>query len=186
MPDWPAGLGERRRGSGLPCFPAAAGPGERPGQRTGHSPASWCAGGDLDPDILRADAARYYSIYGVYGISVFAVRDVTLDELAQQVPLVRFDRLSLLNVRDVLVAGMRLEPTGRNPRHYTVSFDRLKTCRRAAACRLPASRHAERLPRPVTWMVEAINLMESRIDLAADLNDEDDEGLWLVHAERGP
>lgn len=22
-------------------------------------------GGDLDPDILRADAARYYSIYGV-------------------------------------------------------------------------------------------------------------------------
>jgi hypothetical protein len=34
-------------------------------------------GGDLDPDILYADAARYYSIYGVYGISVFAVRDVT-------------------------------------------------------------------------------------------------------------
>lgn len=83
-------------------------------------------GGDLDPDILRADAARYYSIYGIYGISVFAVRDVTLDELAQQVPLVRFDRLSLLKVRDVLAAGMRLEPTGRNPRHYTVSFDDLE------------------------------------------------------------
>src|SRR5690348_5599119 len=44
-------------------------------------------GGDLDPDILRVDAARYHSIYGVYGISVFAVRDVTVDELAQQVPL---------------------------------------------------------------------------------------------------
>jgi hypothetical protein len=29
-------------------------------------------GGDLDPDILCADSARYYSIYGVYGISVFA------------------------------------------------------------------------------------------------------------------
>ena len=29
-------------------------------------------GGDLDPDILRADAARYHSVYGVYGISVFA------------------------------------------------------------------------------------------------------------------
>jgi len=27
---------------------------------------------NLDPDILCADAARYYSIYGVYGISVFA------------------------------------------------------------------------------------------------------------------
>lgn len=83
-------------------------------------------GGDLDPDILRVDAVRYYSIYGVYGISVFAVRDVTVDELAQQVPLVRFDRLSLLKVGDVLAAGMRLEPTGRNPRHYTMSFDDLE------------------------------------------------------------
>jgi hypothetical protein len=27
-------------------------------------------GGDLDPDILCADAVRYHSIYGVYGISV--------------------------------------------------------------------------------------------------------------------
>jgi hypothetical protein len=92
-------------------------------------------GGDLDPDILCADAARYYSIYGVFGISVFAVRDVTVDELAQQVPLVRFDRLSLLIVRDVLVAGMRLEPTGRDPRHYTVSFDDLEDgVQRLASC----------------------------------------------------
>jgi hypothetical protein len=83
-------------------------------------------GGDLDADILRADAARYYGIYGVYGISVFSVRDVTVDELAQQVPLVRFARLSLLTVRDILAAGMRLEPTGRNPRHYTVSFGDLE------------------------------------------------------------
>ena len=30
-------------------------------------------GGDLDPDILSGDAVRYHSIYGVYGISVFAV-----------------------------------------------------------------------------------------------------------------
>ena len=41
-------------------------------------------GGDLDPDILCADAVRYRSICGVYGISVFAVRDVSLDELAQE------------------------------------------------------------------------------------------------------
>ena len=82
-------------------------------------------GGDLDPDILCADAARYHGVYGVHGISVFAVRDATVDELAQQVPLVRFDRLSLLTVSDVLAAGMRLEPTGRNPRHYTVGFDDL-------------------------------------------------------------
>ena len=35
---------------------------------------------------------RYHSIYGVYGISVFAVRGATVDGLAQQAPLVRFDR----------------------------------------------------------------------------------------------
>jgi hypothetical protein len=50
-------------------------------------------GGELDPDVLSEDALRYHSIYGVYGISVFAVRDATLEELAQQVPLVRFERL---------------------------------------------------------------------------------------------
>jgi hypothetical protein len=92
-------------------------------------------GGDLDPDVLCADAARYHSIYGTYGISVFAVRDATLDELAQQAPLIRFSRLTLLRVRDVLAAGMRLEPTGRNPRHYTVGFDHLGDgVRRLARC----------------------------------------------------
>jgi|ERR1700722_5535894 hypothetical protein len=55
-------------------------------------------GGDLAPDILSADAVRYYSIYGTYGISVFAVRDATVDELAQQVPLIRFGSLALLKV----------------------------------------------------------------------------------------
>jgi hypothetical protein len=83
-------------------------------------------GGDLDPGTLCADAARYHGIYGVHGISVFAVRGATVDELAQQAPLVRFDRLSLLKVRDVLAAGMRLEPTGRNSCHFTVGFDDLE------------------------------------------------------------
>lgn len=92
-------------------------------------------GGDLDPDVLRADAVRYHSIYGAYGISVFAVRGVTVDELAQQVPLVRFDRLTLLRVRDVLAVEMRVEPTGRNPCHYTVGFDDLDDrVRRLASC----------------------------------------------------
>lgn len=92
-------------------------------------------GGDLDPDVLCEDAARYHSIYGIYGISVFAVRGATLDELAQQVPLVRFARLTLLRVRDLIEAGMRLEPTGRNPRHYTVGFEDLEDgVRRLVAC----------------------------------------------------
>lgn len=84
---------------------------------------------------MRCAIYGIYGIYGVYGISVFAVRDVSLDELAQQVPLVRFARLSLLKAGDVLAAGMRLEPTGRNPRHFTVGLDDLeRDVQRLASC----------------------------------------------------
>jgi hypothetical protein len=41
------------------------------------------------------------------------------------VPLVRFDRLTLITVAEVRGAGLRLEPTGRNPRHYALGFDDL-------------------------------------------------------------
>ena len=41
-------------------------------------------GGGLDPEVLRADALRYHGVYGSYGISVFAVRGLTLEEMAQQ------------------------------------------------------------------------------------------------------
>jgi hypothetical protein len=53
-------------------------------------------GAELDQAVLRANALQYHSIYGGYGISVFAVRGATLDEMAQQVPLVRFESLTLL------------------------------------------------------------------------------------------
>jgi hypothetical protein len=82
-------------------------------------------GGELDPDLVRTDALRNHSIYGTYGISVFAVRDATLDELAQQPPLVRFEHLALMTVGVVRSAGLRLEPTGRNPRHFDIGFDDL-------------------------------------------------------------
>jgi len=55
----------------------------------------------------------------------FAVRGLSLDEMAQQVPLVRFQRITLLTARDLTACGLYLEPTGRNPRHYTVRFDDL-------------------------------------------------------------
>jgi hypothetical protein len=74
-------------------------------------------GGELDPEVLHADAERYHSVYGSYGISVFALLDTTLEELAQRAPLVRFVELTLVTVDAVLRAGLRLEPTGRNPRH---------------------------------------------------------------------
>jgi len=82
-------------------------------------------GGELDPEALRSDAERYHAIYGDYGLSVFAARDVALDELAQQAPLVRFEVLTLVRVGVLRSAGFRLEPTGRNPRHFTVAFDDL-------------------------------------------------------------
>jgi hypothetical protein len=79
-------------------------------------------GGDLDRAVLRDDAERMFSVYGVYGISVFALRDVSLDELAQQPPLVRFARLTLVTVGVLRRAGLQLEATGRNPHHFTVGF----------------------------------------------------------------
>lgn len=82
-------------------------------------------GGELDRGILRTDARRNQAIYGTYGISVFAVRDLTLDELAQQPPLVRFEQLTIITAGVLRAAGLRLEPTGRNPRHFDVSFDDL-------------------------------------------------------------
>lgn len=82
-------------------------------------------GGVLDAAALRADAQRYHDIYGEYGISVFAARDATVDELAQEVPLVRFETLTLIRAGDLRAAGFGLDPTGRNPRHFTVVFAEL-------------------------------------------------------------
>lgn len=82
-------------------------------------------GGRLEPALLKADAQRYHDIYGRYGISVFAAREATVDELAQQVPLVRFETLTLVRAGVLRDSGFRLEATGRNPRHFTVAFDRL-------------------------------------------------------------
>lgn len=82
-------------------------------------------GGGLDVEDLRVDAERYHVLYGNYGLSVFAARDITVDELAQQPPLIRFVVLTLVRVGVLRTAGFRLEPTGRNPRHFTVAFDDL-------------------------------------------------------------
>ena len=82
-------------------------------------------GGRLDRELLRADALRNHAIYGSFGISVFAARDLTVDELAQQPPLVRFAELTLVTVGALRLAGLRLEPTGLNPRHFDVTFDDL-------------------------------------------------------------
>jgi hypothetical protein len=82
-------------------------------------------GGELEAKAIRADAARYFEVYETYGISVFALRDITLDELAQQSPLVRFKKLTIATAGVLRAAGFRLEATGRDRRHFTVAFDDL-------------------------------------------------------------
>lgn len=98
----------------------------RPGDRLDDDDVVVVRGGDLDSEALRIDAERYHSIYGGYGISVFTARDVAVEELAQQTPLVRFEVLTLVRVGVLRAAGFRLEATGRNPRHFTVAFDDLE------------------------------------------------------------
>jgi hypothetical protein len=83
-------------------------------------------GGELNASDLRADATRHQVIYGTYGVSVFAIRDTTFDELAQQSPLVRFELLTLITAGVLRGASLRLEPTGRNSRHFTIAFDDLE------------------------------------------------------------
>ncbi len=100
-------------------------------------------GGELDPDVLRDDARRYHGVYGTCGISLYAVRGPSLDEMAQQVPLVRFRRMTLITAGELTRAGLRLEPTGRNPRHYTVSFDEL-----GQGVRMPAGCQRQVLTNP--------------------------------------
>jgi hypothetical protein len=107
----------------------------RDGDELTHDDLIVLRGGPLDENVLRADAKRNHAIYGVYGISVFALRDATLDELAQQVPLVRFASLTLVTVGALRAAGLDLDPTGRNPRHFDVIFDELEPgIERICAC----------------------------------------------------
>jgi hypothetical protein len=40
--------------------------------------------------------------------------------------LVRFAQLTLMKAKDLRRLGFGLEPTGRNPLHYTVGFDDLE------------------------------------------------------------
>ena len=92
----------------------------RPGDALDDDDEVVLRGGLLDAEIVRADAQRMSDVYGTFGISVFALRGAMIDELAQQVPLVRFPQLPLVTVGALRRAGLSLEATGRNPRHYTV------------------------------------------------------------------
>jgi hypothetical protein len=64
-------------------------------------------------------------VYGTYAVSVFAAHGVSVDELAQEPPLVRFEVLTLMTVGAIRAAGLRLVPSGRNPRHHSIDCDDL-------------------------------------------------------------
>jgi hypothetical protein len=92
----------------------------RPGDHLPDDATVVLRGGALDSALLRVDARRCHALYGHFGLSVFAARGISVDELAQAVPLVRFPVLTLMTVRALRRAGLTLLPTGRHHRHFTV------------------------------------------------------------------
>lgn len=53
----------------------------------------------------------------------------------QRTPMVRFDRVTVVTVEVLKAAGLRLEPTGRNPRHDDIALDDLADgVRRLCGC----------------------------------------------------
>jgi len=70
----------------------------RPGDELDDDEEIVLRGGRLAETIVWADAQRMHDVYGTFGISVFALRGVTIDELAQQAPLVRFAELTVVTV----------------------------------------------------------------------------------------
>jgi hypothetical protein len=130
-------------------------------------------GGSLDTALLRKDAERKFEIYGVYGLSVFAALGASVDELAQEVPLIRFALLTLLKVGDLKTAGLHLEATGRNPRHYDISFAELHS-------------GIDRIVNCIHRTTDNPYYEEKMIDidLPSDLNAQDDDGLgWALLRE---
>ena len=82
-------------------------------------------GGELRRDLLIEDAGRAHAVYGVDAISVFAADGVTVDELVQTSPLVRFGLLTLMRVGAIRAAGLVIRPTGRNRLHHGIDFEDL-------------------------------------------------------------
>ena len=111
-------------------------------------------GGELDPAVLQQDTRRNHEIYGVYGISVFAVRGMTLDEMAQQAPLVRFGRLTLVKAGVIQLPGgdwSRRAVTLVILTSPSTSSTRVSTASAGASTRLSSSRTMKNEPQEVTW-----------------------------------
>ncbi len=97
-------------------------------------------GGALLREPLQVDAVRAFKAYGVYALSVFAADGVTVNDLAQVPPLVRFELLTLMTAGAIRAADLRLVPTGRHRLHHSIEFDDLD----AGLARLMACEHRTR------------------------------------------
>jgi hypothetical protein len=126
-------------------------------------------GGLPGPRGLRAEAQNHYVVYGTSSVSVFAVRDVSFEDIARSLPLMCFEDLTLWTVGDIRRAGLAIEPAGREPRHYLVNLG--TGAAGVAALWGCEHRTLKNPPRPVV----------PAIDLPADLNTQDDDGLgWTI------
>ena len=107
----------------------------RPGAELRDGTVVVVRGGELQRELLAEDAVRAHSVYGVYAISVFAAERVTVDELVQTSPLIRFEVLTLMTAGSIRSAGLVLVASGRNPLHHSIdltdlddALDRLTGC----------------------------------------------------------
>lgn len=126
-------------------------------------------GGRPGPRGLRTEAQNHYVTYGSFSVSVFTASEVPLEEVAQSLPLACFEHLTLWTAGDLRSAGLALEPAGRDPRHYLVNLG-------AGAAGVGAFWGCEHR----TWTNPARPVVPA-IDLPADLNAQDDDGLgWTT------
>jgi hypothetical protein len=113
-------------------------------------------GGDLDPDVVRADALRYHAIYGDYGISVV---DIEQSEAHRTVKLDTLERVAdALGCEVVyfLVPHMSLEETVRAQARRKASghLDRVAHHGKLEDQELAADVAAEQLDRFATDLVD--------------------------------
>ena len=126
-------------------------------------------GGLPGPRGLRAEAQNHYVVYGTPSVSVIAVGDIPLEEMARSLPLVCFEQLTLWRAGDIRKAGLAIEPAGRVPRHYLVNLG----AGAAGVAALWGCKHR-------TW-TNPSGPVGAAVDLPADLNAQDDDGRgWTI------
>lgn len=80
-------------------------------------------GDELDPEILRTDAARFlrrFKDWGRYGVSAFLAIDDDRAEVLCEARVARFETVVVFRLIDLVTAGIEVVPTFRRP-HVTLA-----------------------------------------------------------------